>query len=158
MSNQTFADILTPYDATIKAPIESVWKCISDFGGWTKWTSSFQDMKIEGDGVDQIGSVRKFQSTQTKAVYEEEELEKDNSNHVLKFGLVSSTPGLPFIEKQVVSATLESVGDNETIVHYLVRITPRVQIPEEKIKGFQGIAIRTYDNMFADLDNYLKAH
>jgi carbon monoxide dehydrogenase subunit G len=155
-TSKSFPDILTPYDVTINAPIESVWSCISDFGNWTRWTSSFTNMKIEGDGVDKVGCIRIFQSTETKTIYEEKELEKDNIKHILKFGLVSAQPPTPFIEKQVVSATLEAAGENQTRVHYLVTITPNVQIPEETIKKFQAIGYGTYDKMFGDLKSYLK--
>jgi len=156
MDQQTFPDIFIPYETTINAPIEPVWNCVSDFGGWDKWTSAYTDMKIEGDGVDKAGAKRTFQSAQTKTVYEEEELEKDNVNHVLKFSLLSATPAVPFISHQVVSATLESVGENQTKVHYLVTITPSSLIPDDMIKKVTAILTATYDKMFGDLADHLK--
>ncbi len=155
---QTFPDVDISYDANINAPAQATWAAISDFGNWPKWTSSFTNMKIEGDGIDKVGCIRSFESTETKTVYEEEELVKDETNLILKFGLVSAKPATPFIEKQVVSATVVSDGDNKSIVHYIVAITPNVQLPEDEIEKFKEFGKLAYDKMFGDLNNYLKTH
>jgi len=153
---ESFPDVVISYDANINASAQATWAAISDFGNWPKWTSSFTNMKIEGDGVDKVGCIRSFQSTETGTLYEERELEKDETNFVLKFGLVSAKPATPFIEKQVVSATVVADGDDKCIVHYIVTITPNVQLPEDKIEKFKGFGKLMYDKMFGDLQNYLK--
>jgi len=156
MADQEFPPVIVTYDTTIDAPVEAVWNCISDFGGWCKWTSSFVNMEIEGDGVDRVGCVRKFQSAETKSIYEEREQEKDNVNHVFKFTNVSSSPQIVFLKSQLVTVTVTPDGDNRCSIHYVVDIKTNMLIPEDKVAGFQAMGKKTYDRMFGDLKNYVE--
>ena len=154
-SQQQIPDILVPYETTINAPIQDVWGCLADFGGWARWTASLEWMIIGGDGVEKVGCIRKFQSATSGNTYEEKLLEKDNKNFVLKFCNVSSDPPMPFIEYQLVTGRLEALGKDKTAVHYLVRVTPNVQLPEDKIEAFKKLGTKTYDEMFVDMQKYL---
>jgi len=47
------------------------------------------------------------------------------------------------------------LGKNKTAVHYLVRVTTNVQLPEDKIEAFKKLGTKTYDEMFVDMQKYL---
>ena len=153
---QDFPPVIVLYDATFNAPIDAVFNCISDFGGWCKWTSSLTDMKIEGDGVDRIGCIRKFQSVESKGTYQEKEEVKDAVNHIFKFSNVSADPPIVFLKSQLVTATLTPDGDDKCSLHYEVVIQTNMQLPEEKVTAFQVWAKKTYDRLFGDLKNFVE--
>ena len=154
---QTYPDIIIDFDYTFTFPVQTVWEKVADFGGWGKWYPAFGDMILIGDGVDKIGCIRKFTSKFSGTVYEENELEKDSTNYVLRYGTVSEVPHSPFIQDQVVTVTLQSGGESETKLHAKVVITPYVEVSEEQIEKFKTFGLAGYKAMYDSLENYLKA-
>jgi len=157
MTETTYPDIIIPYEASFTSPIDKVWACIQDYGGWGKWFSPLADMKIVGDGLDKIGATRISKSSVSGITYEEVQLIKDQTEHIVEYGVVSLTPPVPCMKYQVIRAQLIPAGENATTLVGTAILTPSCHVPEEMVAKYKAIVPASYKKVYSSLEEYLVA-
>ena len=145
------------FDFTFTSPIEKVWACISDYGGWGKWHSHYSECKIIGDGIDKIAAIRTATSAKTGVTYESVLLAKDHAEHTLVSGLVRRSPPIPWINNLVKKYRFVSIGENETRLTGTTTITPNCQVSEETLEQYEAAVIAAIKGLSGSLEEHLNS-
>ena len=156
MSQEITSPALTfRFDFSFTSPIEKVWACISDFGGWGKWYPHYSECKIIGDGIDKIGAIRTSTSSKNKVTYESVLLAKDHAEHHLSYVVVRRDPPIPWIKEQLKSYRFVSMGENETKITGTATITPNFQVSDETLGQYEALITAATKSLFGSLEEHL---
>jgi len=133
---------------TYNAPVEKVWKVISDFTN-LKWVSYFSNVTVEGDGVGSRRTVT-IQLPQEKTFELVEELTKlDNTNHITTITILKGPP--PYAGA-VCDMIVHKLDENKSEVEFRLKFDAG-QIPEADAKKMVDSAFEVARD---DLDKFLK--
>ena len=153
----TYPDLVIPFEASFTSPIDKVWACISDFGGWGKWYSHYTECKVIGDGIAKIGAIAKAISAKTNVTYEIVLLVRDPAEHTYTYGVVRRDPHIPWIKNQVNSYCVVSIGENESQVTGTITVTPNCQVSEEAFEQYKSAVLAGFKSLFSGLEEYLNS-
>lgn len=149
-------DIVIPFEFPFSFPADTVWPYISNFGGWGIWCTALSDMKIEGDGVERPGAIRKFHSSASDITYREYLIEKNDSKRFMKYGAVSRDPPVPFIQKQIITLQIVPDGKEHSKITGDGRITPNAHVSDDIVEQFKIAGLAAYKFMYGTLETYLQ--
>jgi len=152
-STQRFPDVSWNFQVDIASPVEKAWPVLSDFGGCGKWGPPLSSTHIIGDGIDKVGCIRRSSSAGVQ--YDEKQLEKDQTNHVLKYA-ISMEPGIPFVEALVNRIQLVPDGNGKSKLNGTVTLTPKAEVSQEVLEKTKDSSIKINTMMFKSLDTFLQ--
>lgn len=153
MADQTITEGTVSYDSIIDQPIASVWLAFSDFAGWGQWCDSFAYMKpVEGKEGDK--PTREYKMSASSMTYQDELLSLEESDHSLKYNLLSITPAMPALVSVVTTIKLDVLSENQTKITWS-SVSKTVGLSQEMLERINGMRMRAYDKHIGSLSSHL---
>ncbi|KIG13281.1 Arachidonate 15-lipoxygenase precursor [Enhygromyxa salina] len=116
-----------------------------------EWWHVYAFMSMLPPGTDDIGAVRSFQLSSNKKTYEEKLVSRDDSEHSLRYDLVSVKPETPTLEGITTVVSMKAISDQVTEVTWC----SWVEASRKTLASIKRLLEPGYESGIAALDHYL---
>ena len=136
--------MITSVGSVIEAPVEDVWRLVSDFTSWESWIPTESKFTME-DGFEQapVGSVRLVRAAQGPII-REKLLAKDVAHHTMTYAFDGPT-SLP-VRRYVSTMRLFDIsGTGSTFIHWSAQMDTDADQEELADSVISGIYVAFMD-------------